>query len=160
MGRMVFSQISRDAMDYPVKFKRCHRKHSPGFGLEWHFENLILHNISFARTIKDTFIRVLESVPGAHVGQSVDAESRLGERCEMSGEMYEGGNKRAPMRSGRKRLWRRWRRVVRGDEARRQRQLTRLMSSLFPRHPLRPRCPIQLFSPSRRGVSCSPSFLT
>lgn len=62
------------------------------------------------------------------------------------------------MRKGRKRLWRHWKRAVRGDEARRQGQLTRLMSSPSP---TTLRCPIHFLSLSLSlRASYSPSFLT
>jgi len=61
------------------------------------------------------------------------------------------------MRKERKRLWRHWKRAVRGDEARRQGQLTRLMSSPFP---ATLRCPIHFLSLSLSPQVSSPSFLT
>lgn len=86
----------------------------------------------------------------------------------MSGEMQERGNKRAPRR-GRKRHWRHLEtRIVRGDEARRQGQLTRLMSSLFPRlsplsdpassHPLAASFLLTLFSYLNHPPSYPPAI--
>lgn len=47
-----------------------------------------------------------------------------------------GKSGEAPIRKGRKRLWRHWERGARGDEARRRGRLTRLMSSPLPCQPL------------------------